>query len=177
MKKQLNTCKKCGEEKELELFSRSRGRENICNKCRSIERYQNGEYITERLRKHALRGSKVSLSVQQVQQMLEKETCTYCGNHFAANELTIDHIFPITSPFNETDHSNVVVACRSCNSAKADKHVLTFQREAEKFTDELYRKFIEHYTTVLFCGSCTDKEIAEVERFLIETAKQYESTS
>lgn len=57
---------------------------------------------------------------------------------------------------------------------KQDKHVLTFHRESDVFTDELYRQFVEHYTSVLFCGSCTADEIAEVESFLFETAEEYE---
>lgn len=172
--KQSNTCRKCGEEKSQELFSRGKGWEGVCNECRSYERHLNGEYIIERLRKHKKRGSDVQLSVSQVRQMLEKERCTYCGKNFTASELTIDHIFPITSQLNETDIGNVVPACRSCNAVKQDKHVLTFHRESDVFTDELYRQFVEHYTSVLFCGSCTADEIAEVESFLFETAEEYE---
>lgn len=176
--KQSNTnkCKKCGEEKPRELFSQSRGWEGVCKKCRSEERHENGEYIIERLRKHEKRGSDVQLSVSQVRQMLEKERCTYCGNDFAASNLTIDHIFPLASKFNETNIANVVQACRSCNSRKGDKHVLTFYRECDTFTDELYREFVEHYTSVLFCGFYTQADIEEVTQFLFETAKQYEST-
>ena len=172
--KQSNTCRACGEEKKQELFSQSRGRENLCKKCRSNQRYLNGEYDIERLRKHKLRGSNVTLSVPQMQEMLSEGHCTYCGQDFTASELTLDHIFPIASRFNETDLGNVVPACRSCNAVKQDKHVLTFHRESDVFTDELYRQFVEHYTSVLFCGSCTADEIAEVDRFLFETAEEYE---
>lgn len=104
--KQSNTCRKCGEEKSQELFSRGKGWEGVCNECRSYERHLNGEYIIERLRKHKKRGSDVQLSVSQVRQMLEKERCTYCGKNFTASELTIDHIFPITSQLNSTKRTS-----------------------------------------------------------------------
>lgn len=168
-------CVGCGNTKDVSEFSSSQSWKDYCKECRSKKRHQNGEYIVERLRKYEYKtGVKTRLSVEQARQMLSRGQCAYCGEHFDASELTLDHIFPIDSPFKDSDVGNLTVACRSCNSSKRNSHVLAFQKRSEKFTDKLYRQFVERYTRVLFCGTATDEQIAEVDNFLIETATLYE---
>jgi 5-methylcytosine-specific restriction endonuclease McrA len=46
--------------------------------------------------------------------------CQYCGKHFAAHELTIDHVIPKCQGGKLT-WENTVTACKSCNFHKGDK--------------------------------------------------------
>lgn len=46
--------------------------------------------------------------------------CQYCGQHFRRKELTLDHVYP-KSKGGKTSWTNIVTACGTCNSKKADK--------------------------------------------------------
>lgn len=46
--------------------------------------------------------------------------CQYCSQKHATNELTFDHVIP-KSRGGKTSWSNIVTACRSCNTKKGDK--------------------------------------------------------
>lgn len=50
----------------------------------------------------------------------DKHTCAYCGSHFTSNNLSRDHIIPV-SRGGENKWMNVVTSCKSCNSRKSDK--------------------------------------------------------
>ncbi len=54
---------------------------------------------------------------QYWQKLLQKGTCHYCGGHFPADELTMDHIVPLARG-GRSVKGNVVVCCKSCNSKK-----------------------------------------------------------
>lgn len=51
--------------------------------------------------------------------------CAYCGQHIPRHKATLDHVVPKALGGDGT-RENQVIACRRCNSAKADKsaHVL-----------------------------------------------------
>jgi 5-methylcytosine-specific restriction endonuclease McrA len=46
--------------------------------------------------------------------------CQYCGNRFAVALLSYDHVVPRAAG-GRTDWLNIVTACRTCNTRKADK--------------------------------------------------------
>ncbi|MDA8404687.1 MAG: HNH endonuclease [Desulfobacteraceae bacterium] len=46
-----------------------------------------------------------------------KGICYYCKNQFSSNELTMDHIVPL-SRGGKTEKNNVVPCCKKCNSEK-----------------------------------------------------------
>lgn len=46
--------------------------------------------------------------------------CMYCGNNFSAANLTRDHVLPL-SKGGKDNWSNVVTACRRCNSKKGGR--------------------------------------------------------
>jgi len=46
--------------------------------------------------------------------------CQYCGDAYASEELTFDHVLP-RSRGGRTTWENVVTACQSCNLAKANR--------------------------------------------------------
>ena len=50
----------------------------------------------------------------------DRQVCAYCGDHFAADALTREHIVPVSR--GGPDHwMNVVTACRSCNHRKGNR--------------------------------------------------------
>jgi len=51
------------------------------------------------------------------QRKMSKGICYYCGNHFAPNMLTMDHIVPIARG-GKSVKSNLVTACKECNNKK-----------------------------------------------------------
>jgi 5-methylcytosine-specific restriction endonuclease McrA len=62
---------------------------------------------------------------------LAKGACHYCGRMFAPQELTMDHIVPV-SRGGRTTKGNVVACCKECNNAK--KQLLPMEWE-----DRLHR--------------------------------------
>ena len=54
--------------------------------------------------------------------------CHYCGNKFAAAELTMDHLVPLVRGGRSTK-GNVVPACKECNTKK--KHQLPSEWQQE----------------------------------------------
>jgi 5-methylcytosine-specific restriction endonuclease McrA len=50
---------------------------------------------------------------------LQKGTCQYCGVKIPFSEATKDHIHP-RSKHGTNDDSNIALACKRCNSLKAD---------------------------------------------------------
>jgi 5-methylcytosine-specific restriction endonuclease McrA len=50
----------------------------------------------------------------------DRFTCAYCAQHFREQDLTCEHILPI-SRGGSWDWMNLVAACRACNSEKADR--------------------------------------------------------
>ncbi len=51
------------------------------------------------------------------QNRLAKGICHYCGGKFPHDELTMDHLVPVTRGGKSTP-GNVVPACKGCNSRK-----------------------------------------------------------
>lgn len=49
--------------------------------------------------------------------ILGKGLCHYCGQKFAAKDLTMDHVVPVARGGTSTK-GNVVPACRKCNAEK-----------------------------------------------------------
>lgn len=50
--------------------------------------------------------------------------CQYCGKYLSQNQLTYDHVIPksrFKSCQKSTSWTNIVTACRKCNSVKANK--------------------------------------------------------
>jgi 5-methylcytosine-specific restriction endonuclease McrA len=47
-------------------------------------------------------------------------TCAYCGRRYAARDLTVDHLIPVSQGGAST-WGNTVAACPRCNQRKADR--------------------------------------------------------
>ena len=52
--------------------------------------------------------------------------CAYCARRFAAKDMTLDHVSPRRGQDAYDRRDNLVLACKSCNAAKADKPILAF---------------------------------------------------
>ena len=50
-------------------------------------------------------------------QKIQEGVCHYCGGKFKAEEITMDHIVPI-SRGGKSGKGNIVAACKTCNSKK-----------------------------------------------------------
>jgi len=50
----------------------------------------------------------------------DRHVCAYCGDHFAEGDLTVEHIVPV-SRGGQHAWTNVVTACRSCNTRKGNR--------------------------------------------------------
>jgi 5-methylcytosine-specific restriction endonuclease McrA len=50
----------------------------------------------------------------------DRQVCAYCGGHFSEGELTVEHILPV-SRGGRHEWTNVVTACRSCNTRKGNR--------------------------------------------------------
>lgn len=46
-------------------------------------------------------------------------TCQYCGNQFGRDNLTLDHVLPV-SRGGKTNWENIVTACAPCNNVKGN---------------------------------------------------------
>ncbi len=68
----------------------------------------------ERLKAKQLKASK------WWQWKLKKGQCYYCGKHFTAKHLTMDHKVPLAKG-GLSSKSNVVVACHKCNTEKGTR--------------------------------------------------------
>ncbi len=60
------------------------------------------------------------------QNRLAQGHCHWCGGTFPANELTMDHVIPL-SRGGKASRNNVVPACKECNSNK--KYLLPIEWE------------------------------------------------
>lgn len=65
---------------------------------------------------HQHKGENISLKKLY---RIQKGTCQYCGNKISFSEATKDHILP-RSKHGTNDDSNIALACKRCNSLKAD---------------------------------------------------------
>ena len=52
--------------------------------------------------------------------------CAYCGVTYASRSLTLDHVTPRKGQSAYDRRDNLVLACKRCNTAKADKPFLVF---------------------------------------------------
>lgn len=66
--------------------------------------------------KKARAGETLKFSRQNIY-LRDNHRCTYCGTRFGAQQLTLDHLVPL-SRGGKTTWENIVTSCRSCNFRK-----------------------------------------------------------
>lgn len=70
--------------------------------------------------KEYIRGSRSPAFTRFNVFLRDRFSCQYCGQRFAAHDLTFDHVIP-RSRGGRSTWDNVVTACSSCNLRKADR--------------------------------------------------------
>lgn len=170
-------CLNCKEEKPLDEMCKHAGTklgyEKLCKQCRSIRRYANGSYQRERLRKHKIRSGKPTYYTdQRIIELMNTSNCAYCGvemnhNKEDKHQATIDHIF-----VGYNIDYNVVASCRGCNSSKGKRHVYDFYITSDKFTDELWMKFVTDFAGRMLRRKPTPNEILAFANGFKEEAEE-----
>ena len=65
--------------------------------------------------------------------------CAYCGVQYAPRSLTLDHVTPRKGQSAYDRRDNLVLACKRCNTAKADKPFLVFLLAQRSRAERLLR--------------------------------------
>jgi hypothetical protein len=65
--------------------------------------------------------------------------CAYCGVKYAPRALTLDHVTPRKGQSAYDRRDNLVLACKRCNTAKADKPFLVFLLAQRSRAERLLR--------------------------------------
>lgn len=125
-------CQECGEWHPLSAFHRALANaDGLRHRCRQCSRELAKEWRSENPKKvrdnrysRRLREEAVFDANVDVESIFDSYggRCVYCG---AVGHLTIDHVVPLNSGGAHT-HDNIVPACRSCNSSKADTPLLVW---------------------------------------------------
>jgi 5-methylcytosine-specific restriction endonuclease McrA len=74
--------------------------------------------------------------------------CVYCGNQFAAEELSLDHVEPRVRGGDQST-GNLVTACRGCNNRKGHTRVSDFLREDEVARQNFFRYAVHLWPRIL----------------------------
>lgn len=64
--------------------------------------------------------------------------CVYCGERFAPEQLTIDHVEPRVRGGDRSD-GNLVTACVACNTLKGHRRLSEFLRAEEAARTNFFR--------------------------------------
>lgn len=164
---EVRICRDCGQEKKIDEFSKRKyektGYSRQCKMCRCLEREQSGAYFSERIRKHQYRTkASVLYSEKLYERVQAAKNCEYCGDTLVqqnehSKQATTDHII-----LGVNVDLNIAIVCRACNTSKYQKPVYTFYQTSERFTDELWHKFVTRFAADALRRTPTD---AEVEGF------------
>jgi 5-methylcytosine-specific restriction endonuclease McrA len=74
--------------------------------------------------------------------------CVYCGNQFAAEELSLDHVEPVVRGGDQSP-GNLVTACRRCNNRKGHARVSDFLRNEEVARENFFRYAVHLWPRIL----------------------------
>ena len=74
--------------------------------------------------------------------------CVYCGERFAARDLTVDHVQPRVRGGDRSE-GNLVAACITCNTAKAQRRLADFLREEPRARQNFFRYAVHVWPRLL----------------------------
>lgn len=127
-------CGECQQFKDPSKFLK--GGHQVCKSCRSRIHYER----YGKVRREVLRESTdhpITESEWAECKAFFGHSCAYCGG--GEEDLTKDHV---VSVWRQGDHSrqNIIPACRSCNSKKADQDMEPWYRSVPFFNEERLRR-------------------------------------
>jgi 5-methylcytosine-specific restriction endonuclease McrA len=68
----------------------------------------------------------------------DRYRCVYCGQVFAAEELSLDHVQPRVRG-GDRSGGNLVTACKACNTLKGHRRIATFLAERPEARRNFFR--------------------------------------
>lgn len=74
--------------------------------------------------------------------------CTYCGEQFLFDELTVDHVQPRVRGGDHSD-GNLVTACRACNTLKGHQRIAAFLRGNDAARASFFRYAVHVWPRIL----------------------------
>lgn len=172
---EMITCRACQHEKEPSQFriqsQLKNGRDSLCSECRVLHRRENGEYLRHLVSRHAKRaGQRVPcVTVEDYIDIFETyKDCPFCGIQLNRTNTTIDHVYPLSSPFGGKHiPCNLVACCRSCNASKSDVlSVYAFYQRKDSFTDELWRQFVQKWISRMIEREISEHEVVQMTQHL-----------
>jgi hypothetical protein len=124
---------------------KNRDKQKACDRRWRVENPDKSNDITRR-RRARLRANNASalcrmtFQARQKRFLLWRNSCAYCG---AKHDLTVDHVLAIKH-HGLDEPSNIVPACRICNSSKNDSPIETWYLSQPFFTETRWRKIQRH---------------------------------
>jgi 5-methylcytosine-specific restriction endonuclease McrA len=79
---------------------------------------------------------------------LHGPVCAYCSTRVPVGQITLDHVTPRRGQTAYDRRDNLVLCCKPCNIAKADKSILAFLLGRRSRAISLY-KYGQHLSTML----------------------------
>lgn len=74
--------------------------------------------------------------------------CVYCGERFAPEELTLDHVQARVRGGDRSE-GNLVTACTACNTLKAHRRLSVFLRENRVARENFFRLAVHVWPRIL----------------------------
>jgi 5-methylcytosine-specific restriction endonuclease McrA len=150
----MKTCNTCGVTKRLTEFPKNgRFKDGTtryradCKECYNIKRKLSKKKLEKFLNntKHRT-GEEDSYTFDDWKEtvLYFRGECAYCGRKQSRNiRLTKEHVVPV-SKGGVTDKSNIIPACKRCNSAKSDEDLADWYPR-QKFYDEGRKERIDRW--------------------------------
>jgi hypothetical protein len=85
--------------------------------------------------------------------------CVYCGEQFPVEELTLDHVQPRVRGGDRSE-SNLVTACKACNTLKGQRRLSVFLRDSAVSRDNFFRYAVHVWPRLL---RALRDEVADLE--------------
>ena len=85
--------------------------------------------------------------------------CSYCGEQFPAEELTLDHVQPRVRGGDRSE-GNLVTACRACNTLKGHRRLSEFLHDSASARENFFRYAVHVWPRLL---RVVDEELTRLE--------------
>lgn len=90
----------------------------------------------------------------------DRYCCVYCGEQFAADELTLDHVQPRVRGGDRSE-GNLVTACKACNTLKGQHRLSFFLHENPGAREHFFQRATHVWPRLL---RLVRDELADLDR-------------